>query len=216
MGFVTVPPLRGLSEADALTELAAVGLRPGARSRKPSASVPIGAIVSTDPRAGVRVARGSSVAYVVSRGPAVTPGPTPTPNPPVTPSAFPGDLLASIQAAGQIVVNVDRADAPWSSQSSDGTYHGYEVDIAKRIATALGVEAVFTSYPLEQVVTGNWGGRFDIAMQHLAITDERRSVLDFSTPYAYDPTQLIVGIAPTGPVASHTWCAARGSLPRTG
>ena len=76
------------------------------------------------------------------------------------------------------------------------------MDIAKRIASALGVEVVFTSYPLEQVVTGNWGGRFDIAMQHLAITDERRSVLDFSTPYAFDPTQLIVDIG-TGPSRRH-------------
>ncbi len=73
--------------------------------------------------------------------------PTPDARPPTTrPDADPtrhppparGDLLERIQAAGQIVVNVDVADAPWSSQSSDGTFHGYEVDIAKRIAKRAG------------------------------------------------------------------------------
>ena len=90
------------------------------------------------------------------------------------------------------------------------------MDIAKRIADALGVEIVFTSYPMEQVVTGNWGGRFDIAMQHLAITDQRREVLDFSSPYAFDPAQLIATPV-SGPIDIDTFggltiCAAIGSL----
>jgi beta-lactam-binding protein with PASTA domain len=204
--IVTVPQLRGMAEADALTELAASGLKPGTRVRRSSSSVALGAVISTDPKAGVQVARGSAVDYVVSKGPAPTPTATPAP------STLPGDLLSRVQAAGQIVVNVDPADAPWSSRSNDGTYRGYDVDIAKRLASALGVEAVFTSYPLEQVVTGNWAGRFDIAMQRLAVTDERRSVLDFSAPYAFDPTQLIANLEPAVSADSgDAWCAAQGS-----
>ena len=219
--IVSVPQVRGMNEADALTELSAAGLVPGQRTRRSSASVPSGDIISTNPAAGVQVARGSSVDYVVSRGPAATPTPAPTPTPtpaptPTTgPSTIEGDLLERIQAAGQIVVNVDVADAPWSSQSNDGTFRGYDVDIGKRIANALGVDVVFTSYPLEQVVTGDWGGRFDIAMEHLAITDQRRQVLDFSAPYAFDPAQVIATPV-SGPVSVESFanqpiCAAIGS-----
>jgi hypothetical protein len=65
-------------------------------------------------------------------------------------------------------------------------------------------------------VTGGWGGRFDIAMQHLAITDSRRSVLDFSQPYAFDPAQLVVpdssGLTSIDELAGTTICAANGSV----
>ena len=53
-----------------------------------------------------------------------------------------------------MVINVDAADPPWSRVADDGTFHGFEVDIATRLAASLGVEAEFTTYPLEQVVTG--------------------------------------------------------------
>ena len=223
---VSVPQLRGMNEADALTELAAAGLEAGARTRRFSTNVDRGDIISTDPSAGVQVARGSAVDYLVSRGPAPapTPRPTPTPTPRPTPRPTPtptpapdtGDLLARVQEAGQIVFNVGFDDAPWSSVSSTGAFRGYDVDVARRIARELGVDAVFTSYPMEQVVTGNWGDRFDVAIQHLAITDHRREVLDFSTPYAFDPTQPIATV-PSGATTLDEWanqpvCAALASL----
>ena len=59
-GVVTVPDVRGLSEADGLTEIGAAGLKAGARTRKNSSKVVAGDIISTDPAAGVQVKRGST------------------------------------------------------------------------------------------------------------------------------------------------------------
>ncbi len=84
-GVVTVPDVRGLSEADGLTEIGAAGLKAGARTRKNSSKVDAGDIISTDPAAGVQVKRGSTVDYVVSKGPS----PTPTPLPRARPSRRP-------------------------------------------------------------------------------------------------------------------------------
>ncbi|MFN8520793.1 MAG: PASTA domain-containing protein [Chloroflexota bacterium] len=232
---VTVPDLRGLSEADALTELGSVGLRAGERTRAYHSSIAAGDVISTDPAAGERVREGTAVDYRVSRGPRPTPTPTPRPTPRPTPTPTPrptvapteaptpaptetptGDLLERIQAAGRIVVNIDPSDAPWTRVSDDGTAHGFDVDIANRLADSLGVDIAFTTYPLEQVVTGTWDGRFDIAMQHLAITDARRSVLDFSAPYAFDPTVVVVpagsSLTSVDELAGARICAARGSL----
>ena len=186
-----------MNEADALTELSAAGLVPGQRTRKSSCERAQRRCHQHQPGrrcpGGPRFIGGLRGLARPGRHPHACPHArtTPAPTPTTGPATLPGDLLERIQAAGQIVVNVDVGDAPWSSKSNDGTFHGYDVDIAKRIAKALGVDIVFTSYPLEQVVTGDWGGRFDIAMQHLAITDQRRQVLDFSAPYAFDPAQLI-------------------------
>ncbi len=226
---VTVPDVRGLPEADALTELGSVGLRAGDRTRAYHSSIDTGAVVRTDPAAGERVRRGTRVDYVVSRGPRPTPSPTPrptprptaTPAPTVPPTPAPtetpsGDLLERVSAAGRIVVNIDPSDAPWTRMSDEGTFHGFDVDIANRLADSLGVDIAFTTYPLEQVVGGGWGGRFDIAMQHLAITDPRRAVLDFSAPYAFDPALFVVPTTSTltsiEELAGAAVCAARGSV----
>jgi len=228
---VSVPDLRGMSEADALTELGSIGLRAGERTRAYHSSIAAGDVISTDPAAGERVREGTAVDYRVSRGPRPTPTPTPRPTPRPTPTPTPrptvaptpaptetptGDLLERIQAAGRIVVNIDPSDAPWTRVADDGTARGFDVDIANRLADSLGVDIAFTTYPLEQVVTGTWDGRFDIAMQHLAITDARRSVLDFSAPYAFDPTVVVVpagsSLTSVDELAGARVCAARGSL----
>jgi ABC-type amino acid transport substrate-binding protein len=166
------------------------------------------------------------VDYVVSRGPEPTPTPKPTPKPTPRPTATPaptaeptpepaGDLLERIQAAGRIVVNIDPNDGPWTRIASDGTAQGFDVDIATSLAESLGVDIAFTTFPFEQAVTGGWDGRFDIAMHHLAITDSRRSVIDMSAPYAFEPSVVIVpagsSITSIDQLADTSICAAYGS-----
>jgi polar amino acid transport system substrate-binding protein len=113
------------------------------------------------------------------------------------------------------VVNIDPTDGPWSRIAADGSAQGYDVDVATQLAERLGVDIQFTTFPFEQVVTGEWGGRFDIAMQHLGITDSRRSVLDFSAPYAFDPSVIVVpagsAIGSLDDLTDAAICAARGS-----
>jgi eukaryotic-like serine/threonine-protein kinase len=82
---VPVPELRGYTESDAISALLDAGLEPGGQYRVFNPSVPQGLVVRTDPRAGIEVARGTTVDYYLSRGPRPTPSPTPpTPNPSAT------------------------------------------------------------------------------------------------------------------------------------
>ncbi len=78
---VLVPDLHGVAEADAVNQMLDADLKPGTRSEAFDSSVAVGALLGTDPAAGVEVDRGSAVAYVVSLGvaPSATPGPTPVP-----------------------------------------------------------------------------------------------------------------------------------------
>jgi serine/threonine-protein kinase len=77
--LVTVPDVVGDAEDDAVNTLLDAGLQPGTRASRTSANVARGRIISTNPRAGVVVQPGSTIDYVVSRGPAASPSPTPRP-----------------------------------------------------------------------------------------------------------------------------------------
>jgi beta-lactam-binding protein with PASTA domain len=74
-GFVTVPTVRGLSEADAISLLVDAGLTPGRRLERFNATVEAGLVLRTDPPAETPVEAGTTVDYVISRGPEPLPVP---------------------------------------------------------------------------------------------------------------------------------------------
>jgi beta-lactam-binding protein with PASTA domain/ABC-type amino acid transport substrate-binding protein len=151
--------------------------------------------------------------------PSETPAPIETPPPVVTPAPTvptpAGDLLARIQAAGSIRVNVDPNGGQWSMLRANGTFDGYDVRVAREIASRLGVDVQFTTFPMEEVVAGTWNGRWDIAMGHLATTEQRQQVLDFTQPYTYDPLQVAAtgesGITDYAGLAGSPLCVASHS-----
>ena len=86
---VEVPDLRNRTEAELVAILLSVGLTPGARSTDYSIDVLATNVIETQPHAGIRVAPGTVVDYVVSLGPPPTPSPTPSPTPIPTPTPPP-------------------------------------------------------------------------------------------------------------------------------
>jgi beta-lactam-binding protein with PASTA domain len=100
--LVPVPDLRGMTEAEAVDAIVRAGLARGTRSEEFDPVVEQGRVIRSDPRAGLEVARGSTVDYVVSLGAspspteAPTPTPTPVPTPPPTPTPVPTPTPATV------------------------------------------------------------------------------------------------------------------------
>ena len=102
------------------------------------------------------------------------------------------DLLETIQKRGTIIVGLEGDWAPWSYVDENDELTGYDVEVAKTIADKLGVEI--------QIVPGEWdglfagldAGRYDMVVNGVEVTEERADKYDFSTPYAYIRTALIV------------------------
>jgi polar amino acid transport system substrate-binding protein len=105
-------------------------------------------------------------------------------------SAPEGDLLATICEAGVIRVATDPAYPPQSELLPDGTFEGFDIDVANRIGEELGVEVQFETPDFAEVVAGSWAERFDISVGSVTITEERDQVLDFTLPYYYTPAQM--------------------------
>ena len=88
---VPVPDIRNVPEAQALQVIVADGLTVGTRTTAFDPAIAAGNVISQQPGAGIIVAPGTPVDYVVSDGPEPTPTPTvaPTPTPTVAPTATP-------------------------------------------------------------------------------------------------------------------------------
>lgn len=102
------------------------------------------------------------------------------------------DLLKTIQERRTIIVGLEGDWAPWSYVDENDELTGYDVEVAKAIADKLGV--------VIQIVPGEWdglfagmdAGRYDMVVNGVEVTEERADKYDFSTPYAYIRTALIV------------------------
>lgn len=102
------------------------------------------------------------------------------------------DLLAQIQAKGEITVAMEGTWAPWTYHDEADNLVGYDVEVAKLIAEKLGVTAAFVEGEWDGLLAGLDAGRYDIMVNGVDITEERQKKYDFSTPYAYNRTAVIV------------------------
>ena len=102
------------------------------------------------------------------------------------------DLLAQIKERGSIIVAMEGTWAPWTYHDENDDLVGYDVEVAQNIAEKLGVEVEFVEGAWDGLLAGLDAGRYDIMVNGVGVTDERAEKYNFSTPYAYNKTAVIV------------------------
>ena len=102
------------------------------------------------------------------------------------------DLLDQIQARGSITVAMEGTWAPWTYHDENDELVGYDVEVAKLIANELGVDVNFVEGEWDGLLAGLDDGRYDIMVNGVGVTPERQEKYDFSAPYAYNKTAVIV------------------------
>ena len=103
-----------------------------------------------------------------------------------------GDLLAQIQEKGEINIGLEGTWAPWGYHDESGELVGYDVEVGQKIAEKLGVKAVFSEGPWDSLLAGVESGRYDTMINGVDVDESRSKTYDFSTPYAYNRTVVIV------------------------
>lgn len=103
-----------------------------------------------------------------------------------------GDLLSRIREKGEIVIATEGAWAPWTYHDENDNLVGFDVEVAQAIAEKLGVKAAFVETEWDGIFAGLDSQRYDIAANGVEVTDERAEKYDFSTPYGYIRTALVV------------------------
>ena len=123
--------------------------------------------------------------------------------------------LDNVKKAGQIVVGMECAYAPynWTTSTpsdttvpianSEGSYaDGYDVQIAKMIADALGVTLVIKAIEWDGLIPALEAGEIDMIIAGMSPTEKRKLSIDFSDTY-FD-SNLVMVIKKGGAYASAT------------
>lgn len=94
--------------------------------------------------------------------------------------------LEAIKKAGTIKIGIFSDDAPFCYQDADGSFKGYDVEFAKRIAKELlGDENKITWVvvnPADRVAYLQTS-KVDLMLADFTVTDERAKSVDFTLPY---------------------------------
>lgn len=102
------------------------------------------------------------------------------------------DLLTQIKNKNKLVVAMEGTWAPWTYHDENNKLVGFDTEVATLIAEKLGVDVKFIEGEWDSLFTGLDSGRYDIVVNGVEETDERKEKYDFSIPYAYIKTALIV------------------------
>lgn len=118
------------------------------------------------------------------------------------------NLLDAIKQRGYILISTDPNYEPQSFLNPDGKrladtkcpsdaltateMQGFDVDVAREVGKALGVETCFATPDWDLITAGNWANKWDVSVGSMTITVDRQKVLDFSVPYYYTPAVVAV------------------------
>ena len=100
----------------------------------------------------------------------------------VVPDRSTVDLLAEIKKSGKLRVGVAEI-VPWAMHDKDGKLVGFEVDVARKLARDMGVEAEFHPDEFRYLIPDLEANRFDIIIAGFSIEARRALVVNFSEPY---------------------------------
>jgi octopine/nopaline transport system substrate-binding protein len=120
-------------------------------------------------------------------------------------------LLAGIGLAGTmagahaqnrptaITIATEGAYAPWNFTGPDGKAAGFEVDLANDLCARMKLSCTVVIQDWDGLIPALNVGKYDVIMASMFITDKRLEVINFSRPYAIDPSSFVV--AKTSPLA---------------
>ena len=94
-----------------------------------------------------------------------------------------GVTVAQIQERGYLLVGASGDYCPMSMRNEDGSYWGFDADLAQDLADDLGVELRYVETTWPTILDDCVEGRFDIALCGISITDARLERAIMSDPY---------------------------------
>ncbi len=114
-------------------------------------------------------------------------------------AAVTGLVLASSEP---ISIGTDAPFPEYTFLDDKGVVTGFERDLMDEVCTRAALRCAWELANFDQLIPGVMSGRFDVVLGGMAVTDERRALVDFTQSYhGTDPEEWYIG-APGAPAPS--------------
>lgn len=130
-------------------------------------------------------------------------------------------VIETIKQRGTIKIGLSLFK-PWSMRDTKGELIGFELDVGRKLAADMGVEAEFVPTAWDGIIPALVSGSFDVIISGMSITPERNLTVNFSDPYAYSGMTILANKAMTQGFTLEdlnkpevTFAARRGATPAT-
>ena len=100
------------------------------------------------------------------------------------------ELIDDVNDRGELRIALE-ANTPPFNFKDDGKLTGFEVELGQLLANELDVRADFVVVDSNDLLPGVESGKYDVAINHIAVTPELKDRFDFSQPYTYAKADLI-------------------------
>ncbi|MDQ0123962.1 cystine transport system substrate-binding protein [Pseudomonas lini] len=100
------------------------------------------------------------------------------------------ELIDDVNDRGELRIALE-ANTPPFNFKDDGKLTGFEVELGQLLAQELDVRSDFVITDSGDMLAGVESGKYDVAINHIAMTPELKDRFDFSAPYIHTKAQLI-------------------------
>ncbi|KFI76386.1 transporter substrate-binding domain-containing protein [Bifidobacterium mongoliense] len=94
-----------------------------------------------------------------------------------------GDSVAQIKKSGTIRIATFGDLPPYGYVKNDGTRAGYDIALGTQMAKDLGVKIQWVQVNADGRVDSLKSNKVDMVLANFTVTDERKQVIDFASPY---------------------------------
>ncbi len=80
---------------------------------------------------------------------------------------------------------------PWAMKDKDGSLIGFEVDVAKKLGSDMGIEVEFFPTRWAGIIPSLISKKFDVIIAGMSITENRKKKVNFTIPYYYSGNSIV-------------------------
>lgn len=119
------------------------------------------------------------------------------------PSIAAADTLDNILDRGTLRVGMEPGYMPFEMTNKKGDIIGFDVDMAKRMAKAMGVKLELVSTAWDGIIPALLTEKFDIIMSGMTLTQERNMKISFADPYIVIGQSILIKKSLAGTIKSY-------------
>ncbi len=111
--------------------------------------------------------------------------------------------VEKILKRGKLRVGFEAGYMPFEMTNKKGNFVGFDIDVAKEMAKAMGVKFVPVNTAWDGIIPALITGKFDIIMSGMTVTQERNLKINFANPYIIVGQTVLVNKKHKGVVKSY-------------